>query len=238
MAFWIYGGGFEFGSTSTYDGSNLIGTSVSQNQPFIYVAVNYRVSGFGFLAGKEIKEAGASNLGLLDQRLGLQWVADNIEKFGGDKSKVTIFGESAGAISVLDQMILYNGNNSYKGKPLFRGAIMDSGSIVPANPVDGQKGQAVYDAVVKASGCSGKANTLRCLRNAPYETFLNATNSVPGIFSYQSLALSYLPRPDGTVLTESPEILVQAGKYTKVPFIIGDQEGKSLRVYNYILQSC
>lgn len=93
------------------------------------------------MPGSEIRKDGASNLGLLDQRQGLEWVQDNIAAFGGDPSKVTIWGESAGAISVLDQMVLYDGNNKYNGKSLFRGAIMNSGSIVPADPVDCPKGQ-------------------------------------------------------------------------------------------------
>jgi carboxylesterase type B len=188
------------------------------------VAVNYRVGGFGFMPGKEILADGSSNLGLLDQRMGLQWVADNIAAFGGDPTKVTIWGESAGAISVFDQMALYDGNYNYNGKPLFRGAIMNSGSIVPADTVDCPKGQAVYDQVVKTAGCSSASDTLACLRGLDYETFLNAANSVPGLLSYSSVALSYLPRPDGTVLTESPELLVSQGKYAPVPFIIGDQE--------------
>lgn len=177
------------------------------------MSVNYRVGGFGFLAGSEIKQDGSSNLGLLDQRLGLEWVADNIAKFGGDPSKVTIWGESAGSISVFNQMALYNGDNTYKGKPLFRAGVMDSGSIVPADPVDGVKGNDIYDAVVDAVGCSGSADTLNCLRSVDYETFLKATTSVPSIFDYSSLALSYLARPDGVVLTESPEILAQNGQY-------------------------
>lgn len=130
-----------------YDGSSIVADSVAQGKPVVFVAVNYRVGGFGFLPGKEILSDGSSNLGLLDQRLGLQWVADNIAAFGGDPDKVTIWGESAGAISVMDQMLLYNGDITYKGKPLFRGGIMDSGSIVPADPVDCPKGQAIYDAV-------------------------------------------------------------------------------------------
>ena len=101
---------------------------------------------------------------------------------------------------------------------------MDSGSVVPTDPVDGAKGQAVYDQVVKSAGCSSASDTLACLRALPYTQYLNAANSVPGILSYQSVALSYLPRPDGTTLTASPEVLAQQGKYAAVPFIIGDQQ--------------
>jgi triacylglycerol lipase len=224
VLFWIFGGGFEIGWNSMYDGSSWITESVSEGKPIIFVAVNYRVAGFGFLPGAEILADGSSNLGLLDQRLGLQWVADNIEAFGGDPDRVTIWGESAGAISVFDQMAMYDGDINYKGKPLFRAGIMNSGSVIPADPVDCPKGQIVYDTVVASAGCSSATDTLECLREVPYETLLNATNSVSGLLSYTSVALSYLPRPDGTVLTASPEILVAEGKYAQVPFIIGDQE--------------
>ncbi|KAG9241333.1 lipase 3 precursor [Calycina marina] len=224
VMFWIFGGGFELGWNFMYDGAPWVESSITRGEPIIFVTVNYRVGGFGFLPGAEILADGSSNLGLLDQRLGLEWVADNIASFGGDPTKVTIWGESAGAISVLDQMVLYGGNSTYKGQSLFRAAIMNSGSMVPADPVDFPKGQAVYDTVVAAAGCSGEADTLACLRAAPYATFLNAVNSVSGLLSYSALALSYLPRPDGTVLTDSPEILVASGQYAQVPFIIGDQE--------------
>ncbi|KNG45443.1 lipase 3 precursor [Stemphylium lycopersici] len=224
VLFWIFGGGFELGSTQMYDGSSLVAESVAQGKPIVFVAVNYRVGGFGFMPGKEILQDGSANLGLLDQRLGLQWVQDNIAAFGGDPEKVTIWGESAGAISVMDQMLLYDGDNSYKGKPLFRAGIMNSGSVVPADPVDCPKGQAIYDRVVEVAGCAGSSDTLACLRTVPYTKFLNAANTVPGILSYFTVNLSYLPRPDGTALTASPDALVKAGKYTKVPFIVGDQE--------------
>ncbi|KAF2798273.1 alpha/beta-hydrolase [Melanomma pulvis-pyrius CBS 109.77] len=224
VLFWIFGGGFELGATQMYDGTSLVRESVAQGKPIVFVAVNYRVGGFGFLAGKEILADGSSNLGLLDQRLGLKWVADNIAAFGGDPNKVTIWGESAGSISVLDQMALYDGDNTYKGKPLFRAGIMNSGSIVPAERVDSAKAQAIYNEVVAAAGCSTKSDTLACLRSVDYTTYLNAANSVPGLLSYTSIALSYLPRPDGKVLTDSPDTLIATGKYAKVPFIVGDQE--------------
>lgn len=74
--------------TAMYDGTSIVADSVAQGKPVIFVAVNYRVGGFGFLPGKEILADGSANLGLLDQRLGLQWVADNIAAFGGDPDKV------------------------------------------------------------------------------------------------------------------------------------------------------
>lgn len=151
VLFWIYGGAFEvrlsrylsqstfmqstdyqrqLGWTSSYNPTSFLSQAIDQDQPFVFVAVNYRVAGFGFMPGKEILADGSANLGLLDQRMGLEWVADNIAAFGGDPTKVTIWGESAGAISVFDQMAMYGGDITYNGQALFRGAIMDSGSIV------------------------------------------------------------------------------------------------------------
>ncbi|KAK2767589.1 hypothetical protein FQN54_003747 [Arachnomyces sp. PD_36] len=224
VLFWIYGGGFELGWNSMYDGSPWVEKSVEEGKPMIMVTVNYRVGGFGFLPGAEVLADGAANLGLLDQRMGLEWVSDNIAAFGGDPEKVTIWGESAGAISVLDQMALYDGDHTYNGKPLFRGAIMNSGSVIPADPVDCPKGQVVYDTVVEAADCSSSNDTLQCLRDTDYDTVLNAMNSVPSLLSYSSVALSYLPRPDGTALTDTPDELIRSGRYAPVPFIIGDQE--------------
>lgn len=224
VLFWIFGGAFELGSPQMYDASALVSNGVDQGKPFVFVAVNYRTGGFGFLAGKEILADSASNLGLLDQRMGLEWVQDNIAAFGGDPEKVTIWGESAGAISVFDQMALYGGDNTYNGKKLFRAAIMDSGSAVPAEPVDCPRSQDIYDTVVREAGCADATNTLDCLRSADYDTFLHAANSVPGVLSYSSVALSYVPRPDGVVLPDSPDVLATNGQYAAVPMIIGDQE--------------
>lgn len=224
VLFWIFGGGFELGATNAHDAAGLVKASAEMSQPFIFVSVNYRVGAFGFMPGREILEDGSANLGLLDQRMGLEWTADYIEAFGGDPEKVTIWGQSAGSISVLDQMVLHRGNNTYKDKKLFRGTIMNSGSIIPAHAVDSPKAQAVYDKVVQTAGCHEASNTLECLRELDYTKFLQAGNSVPGIVSYHSVALSYLPRPDGTVLPDTPDKLVTNGEYAAVPMIVGSQE--------------
>ncbi|KAI1186904.1 alpha/beta-hydrolase [Nemania serpens] len=226
VLFWIYGGGFENGSSAPYNGSVLIPQSVAQGSPIILVTVNYRVGGFGFLPGAEVLADGVSNLGLLDQRLALEWVADNIASFGGNPDKVTIWGQSAGAFSVFDQMALYGGNITYKGKPLFRAGIMNSGSILPVQPVDGPRAQAIFDTVVESAGCNSVADgeKLDCLRNLSFEAYWNATNSVPSPFSYHSPVSSFTARPDGHVMPASPEVLAKRGLFAPVPVIIGDQE--------------
>lgn len=117
---WIYGGGFVGGQTSApiYEGTKLAKKGI------VLVSVAYRLGAFGFLAHPELsKESGkgSGNYGLQDQIAGLQWVKANIAKFGGDPGKVTIFGESAGGISV--SMLAA----SPAAKGLFRRAISESG---------------------------------------------------------------------------------------------------------------
>jgi acetylcholinesterase len=68
----------------------LVATSIQLHAPIIYISINYRLNFFGFPASKEAQEKGALNLGLLDQRLALQWVRDHIQAFGGDPKKVSI----------------------------------------------------------------------------------------------------------------------------------------------------
>ena len=148
-----------------YDGSALIKESVTLGEPIVYVAVSYRLAGFGFLGGKQLQDDGSTNLGLRDQRLGLQWVADNIKEFGGDPERVTIWGESAGSISVYDQLLINGGDNTYNGEPLFIGAIMDSGTAVPTLDVASEKPQAVYDTVVESAGCKLCGSRILCFKS-------------------------------------------------------------------------
>ncbi|KAF8630270.1 hypothetical protein AX17_005456 [Amanita inopinata Kibby_2008] len=213
---WIYGGGFELGSTSAYNGGEIVSRSISLGEPVIYVSMNYRLTGFGFLGGKEVKAAGVGNLGLHDQRLAMQWVQKYISAFGGDPTKVTIWGESAGAISVGLHMVAYNGNNG----GLFRAGYMESGSPIPVGPIE--DGQVYYDAIVSAVGCSSATDTLACLRTVPYSTLKSAIDSSPSLFSYQSLRAAYAPGVDGVFLTDNPQQLILQGKVANVPFITGD----------------
>ena len=84
----------------------------TNNNGFISVIIQYRLGAFGFLSSEDVKKNGKVNAGLLDQNLALQWVRDNIKKFGGDPNKVTLAGESAGAGSVMLQAMAYGGRQN------------------------------------------------------------------------------------------------------------------------------
>ncbi|CAN6649830.1 hypothetical protein TRVA0_024S00474 [Trichomonascus vanleenenianus] len=221
---WIYGGGFEAGSSSGTDPTRILEESANLGMPIMFVTINYRIAGYGFMAGKELAQDNSTNLGLLDQRLALEWVADNIANFGGDPDKVTIAGESAGSMSVAHHMYMYDGDHTYKGKPLFRGAIMLSGSAVPSLPVDSAPAQDVFNRVVNSANCTNAPDKLECLRALPAAKFDEAQNSVPSMVSHSSLALSYCPRPGDKAFSELSFDLITEGKMAKVPFIIGDLE--------------
>jgi acetylcholinesterase len=91
--------------SSTYNGSAIVAEAAIRGTPVIYVNFNYRVGPLGFPQGSEAAERGALNLGLKDQLVALEWVQANIGAFGGDKTKVTVFGESAGAESIAIHML-------------------------------------------------------------------------------------------------------------------------------------
>jgi para-nitrobenzyl esterase len=208
---WIYGGGFSNGATSSplYSGDNIAKNGV------IMVSVAYRVGALGFLAHPELSaesENGVSgNYGLLDQIAGLKWVQENIEAFGGDPGKVTIFGESAGAISV---SILCA---SPLAKGLFTGAISQSGGSF--GPVSDSRGMGEYMSTLKGAEQQGMefaermgAQDLKALRTVPYDRWLEDPLSQMG---------GFWPNVDGYVIAGDQYKLYQDGNYNDVNVIIG-----------------
>jgi acetylcholinesterase len=206
---WIYGGGWQQGATSDprYNMSYIVAQSVAIGKPVIGISINYRMAAFGFISSTQINDAGAQNLGLRDQRLALQWVNRHIRDFGGDKEKVTIWGESAGAYSVGDHINAFNGNN----KGLFRAAIMESGGSVGA-PLNGTDWyQSMYNTLVSNVGCSGAKDTLQCLREVPYETIAP--------FGYTGLEWFHVI--DGSFISRPGQESLKQGKFTKIPILLG-----------------
>jgi len=121
---WIYGGGYTGGNKNNNPAGLLAASGNSSNGDVIYVAMNYRLGALGFQAGPSFNaEGGVSNVGLYDQRFALQWVQQYIHLFGGDKNRVTVFGESAGGGSIMHQITAYGGAN---GSAPFQQAIPQS----------------------------------------------------------------------------------------------------------------
>ncbi|KAJ7340004.1 carotenoid ester lipase precursor [Mycena albidolilacea] len=213
---WIYGGGFEVGNSANTDMRPTVERSIVLGEPVIIVALNYRVSAFGFLAGKEVSEEGITNLGLRDQIFGLEWVQKHVAAFGGDPERVVVGGQSAGAIST-GLLLLSNKRNS---SHLFRGAFMASGSPGAAPTV--ADGQIQYDGLVEANNCTTAPNTLDCLRSVPFDDFMATVNKTADLFSYQSLSLLWRPRLDGDVIVRNPPESVAQGQFARIPILSGD----------------
>jgi para-nitrobenzyl esterase len=208
---WIYGGGFVGGMTSVpaYDGTRLAEKGV------VLVSVAYRIGAFGFLAHPDLSREsgkGSGNYGLQDMIAGLRWVKANIAKFGGDSSRVTIFGESAGGIAV--SMLAA----SPAAKGLFHRAISESGGNfgpprfaneggvnVPALGVAEAAGR---DFLVKAG-----ASDIKAAREVPAEKIQAAVG--PG------LAGGFWPVFDGDVLPGDQYELYQAGRFNDTQVLIG-----------------
>ncbi|KAF7350386.1 Carboxylic ester hydrolase [Mycena venus] len=201
---WIHGGGFVGGAASQYRGSDLIAQS---NRGLVAVMIQYRLGLFGFLPGTEVKKNGALNAGLLDQDFALRWVREHISKFGGDPSKVTIWGESAGAGSVLLQMIANNGNTEPQ---LFRGAISSSNYLGSQYAYDDPIPESLYSEVVAQTNCTGAADSMACLRAADAGTLQTANVGLNNAaFSHTFL---FVPVVDGTFITQRPLLSLAQGK--------------------------
>lgn len=187
--------------------SYIVQQSVLNNKPVIGISINYRMAAFGFISSDEINAAGAQNLGLRDQRLAMKWVNKHISSFGGDPSKVTIWGESAGAYSVGDHINAFNGQND----GLFRAAILESGSSIgpPLNGTDWYNH--LYDSLASSVGCATANNTLQCLRDVPFETI--APFGYTGLEWFHVLDGTFIPRPGQQSLLQ--------GKFAKIPLILG-----------------
>lgn len=213
---WIYGGGFSFGSTSTpvHNGEHLARKGV------VLVTLNYRVGPLGFLAHPELTAESphhaSGNYGLQDQIAALRWVQRNIASFGGDPAKVTIFGESAGAISV--SMLC----GSPEARGLFRGAISQSGgNFGPTRPTtfpgENMRGLALAEQAGVAFAKKAGAASLAELRKLP-------PDKLPGGWDSGTA----WPIVDGWVITDDQHKLYEAGRYNDVAVLVGYNSDEGL----------
>ena len=205
---WIHGGALVFGESDDYDPTELVKDGV------IVVTINYRLGALGFLAHPALaaektdpdrdhdRDANSSgDYGLMDQQLALRWVRDNIHFFGGDPLNVTIFGESAGGLSVFSQLA------SPSAAGLFHKAIIESGAYA-LNTQSLDTAEAAGTSFATATGCTSQ--TAACLRALPVTTILANEN-------FQG----YTPNTDGEFLPLSLSTALATGQFSRVPVIQG-----------------
>lgn len=203
---YFHGGGFQAGDASKarYDGANMASRGI------VTVTVNYRLGIFGFLAhpdaARESGHGSTGNYGLLDQHAALRWVRENIERFGGDPSKVTIGGMSAGAISVSAHMA------SRLSKGFFARAIGESGAAFKPIKLWSRR---EADTAATLFAEHANAPTLDALRAMPAEALLKAVGPA------DKPRFLFWPHIDGYFLDATPEATFGNGMQAKIPLLVG-----------------
>jgi para-nitrobenzyl esterase len=208
----IPGGGFQEGSggIAVYDGENLASTGL------VVITINYRLGVLGFLAHPDLtaesKHHSSGNYGLMDQIAALRWVKANIQAFGGDPNRVTIWGSSAGAFSARDLIA------SPAAKGMFERVVADSGIGITEDPMPSLR---TAEQLGVEFATLHNAHSLRELRALPASALLPGPNGPP---------LRFSPDIDGWILPQTPNAMSDNGEDKDVPVITGWQadDGRTL----------
>ncbi|MEN8158613.1 MAG: carboxylesterase/lipase family protein [Myxococcota bacterium] len=208
---WIHGGGFLVGSGSTvvYEGQAL-----AEHGDVVVVTINYRLGAQGFchlgtVLGDEFAES--TNLGVRDQIAALEWVRDHIDRFGGDPDNVTVFGQSAGGMSVGTLL------GAPRARKLFHRAICQSGAA--DHVIEWEEARFVASELLRRLG--GPPPSLEALGRLPIETLLEAQNSVMADLGSMNSLMLFLPMVDGDVVPMQPLEAIRRGETAAIPILTG-----------------
>ncbi|CAL8102386.1 unnamed protein product [Orchesella dallaii] len=222
---WIHGGGFFFGAGSIFGPAYLL------NHDIILVTINYRLGPFGFLSTGD--DASPGNQGLKDQVLALKWVQENIHAFGGDPNSVTIFGESAGAVSIQHHIV------SPVSKGLFHRGISQSGSSLCYWSILKNSAQTARR-VGELFNCTGTSqNMVNCLRTldaealAPIQFNLTTWNNFPIVLFAPVVEHNH----PGAFMTETPEEAYRNNRASRVPWITGFNRDEMVWLMSALIQN-
>ncbi|KAH6714200.1 Alpha/Beta hydrolase protein [Leptodontidium sp. MPI-SDFR-AT-0119] len=221
---WIYGGGFTTGNSNNpaYNGQYIV-----EDEDVVLVSFNYRLNVFGFPGYLN----GTKNLGLLDQRLAIEWVRDNIAKFGGDPSRITLFGQSAGSASVDYHTF------AWADDPIAHSFIEQSGSVLGPGgglgAISANTAAGYWYAAATALDCGDRstdqAELLACMKSKSYKELLKA---IAGGAEGGAIATSFGPTVDDKIVFSNYTQLAIDGKFSKLPLLLGstDYEAGLFRV--------
>lgn len=212
VALWIHGGAFlhGFGHEMEFDGAAYCSRSV------VLVTINYRVGVFGFLAHPELtaesENHSSGNYGCLDQIMALRWVRENIGAFGGDPENITIFGQSAGAMSV-QTLVSSPLTEDWISKAIMQSAGGYSNGILRDMPL--QEAEQIGKRFMGFCGVSSIAQ----LREMSGEEFL--AHQIEFLRSCGETGLQFVPNIDRYLLTEGYDAAIDHGSIKDIPFLLG-----------------
>jgi carboxylesterase type B len=212
---WLHGGGVVKGSAydSHFEPDNLIKLSKELKKPVIYASLHYRITIFGFARLPILKEQKSLNIGMRDQRVGLQWIKNNIAAFGGDPDRITVFGLSAGGTFPSLQLLAYGGK---EGVPFTQLWAM-SGPPGNALNVTTDATEEHTRAVAKKLGCNTESDRriLECLRDSS----VNELTEVAMQYSVENHPPNglhtFIPSIDGDFMPDRHTVLYKSGKFVK-----------------------
>ncbi|KAK8138851.1 hypothetical protein PG984_002231 [Apiospora sp. TS-2023a] len=220
---WFYGGGFATGGT---DVPYQIPTKwIERSQGHIVVSFNYRINLFGFPDAAGVTE---QNLGLLDQRLAVEWIRDNIKSFGGDPKRMVIWGQSAGSVAV-DYY-----NFAYADDPIVGGFILNSGTAHLNQLMSNDVVYSNFSFVAEGLGCGNQPNAaseLACMKKVPAEKLENFVATYED--SGDSPSITFAPMVDEKLVFGNYTDRAARGALSTLPALIthNAQEGLFIAPY-------
>ncbi|KAB2100542.1 hypothetical protein AG0111_0g11209 [Alternaria gaisen] len=206
---WVHGGGYGFGN-GQQDMSEIINDN---GDSFI------ALGSFGFLSSTEIQQDGALNAGILDMAFALQCVQDHIGEFGGDKSRVTVAGQSAGAGGV---MLLDIAKNGTLGTSLFSNIIAASPYLPPQHNFNAPAPKRQYESFATRTGCANSTDTLSCLRSKDSLTLQIANSDVNTANFHGHWAFAPVKEPESGFISTHPSNALTAGLVNGEHILVGN----------------
>ncbi|XP_060526553.1 juvenile hormone esterase-like [Cylas formicarius] len=219
---WIYGGGFFIGCTDDVSG----GPFYLLDEDVIVVYVNYRLGMYGFLSTEDDVVLG--NAGLKDQLLAMKWTKNNIALFGGDPEKITIFGGSAGGISVGTHIV------NPKSAGLYRAAICQSGCSLTYidSVIQDNARQTAYDYAKYVDPTITEQNTTTEIRD--FLQSLPTEVLTPAFFTNIRTGISIEVEHEDAYVTSHSFPLLDSGNFNQVPLLLGTASAEMLSLFNIV----